>query len=43
MLVASSEEITNKLGWQPRYPQLADIIRTAWDWHQRNPLGYKQD
>jgi UDP-glucose 4-epimerase len=43
VLVASSEEITKKLGWKPRYPQLADIIQTAWDWHRKNPLGYGQD
>ena len=43
MLVASSDQITKKLGWQPRYPQLADIIRTAWEWHQKHPLGYEQD
>ena len=43
VLVASSEEISKKLGWRPRYPQLADIIRTAWDWHRKHPLGYEQD
>ena len=43
VLVASSEKISQKLGWEPRYPQLADIIRTAWDWHRKHPLGYEQD
>lgn len=43
VLVASSEEISSKLGWRPRYPQLADIIQTAWDWHRKHPLGYEQD
>ena len=43
VLVASSEEISRKLGWKPRYPQLADIIQTAWDWHRKHPLGYGQD
>ena len=42
VLVAASEEIINKLGWQPKYPALADIISTAWDWHQRHPLGYQE-
>ncbi len=43
VLVASSEKISQKLGWQPRYPQLAGIIKTAWDWHRKHPLGYEQD
>jgi UDP-glucose 4-epimerase len=42
VLVASSEGIVTRLGWQPRYPHLADIIRTAWEWHRRNPLGYEE-
>jgi UDP-glucose 4-epimerase len=42
VLVASSEKIIEKLGWQPRYPELADIIRTAWDWHRRHPMGYEE-
>lgn len=42
ILVASSEEITSKLGWQPKYPHLKEIIKTAWDWQQRHPLGYEE-
>ena len=42
VLVASSEGIVTKLGWKPRYPQLAEIIKTAWDWHRRHPLGYEE-
>jgi UDP-glucose 4-epimerase len=41
VLVASSEEIIRQLGWKPRYPALADIIRSAWQWHQRHPMGYE--
>jgi len=42
-LVASSEGgITTKLGWKPKYPGLEDIIRTAWEWHRRHPLGYEE-
>jgi len=41
VLVASSKKIKAKLGWEPRYPALDDIIRTAWDWHQRHPMGYE--
>jgi UDP-glucose 4-epimerase len=42
VLVASSEEIVRQLGWKPRYPALADIVRSAWDWYQRHPMGYTQ-
>ncbi len=30
-LVASSERIRTELGWQPRYPELTQIIETAWN------------
>ncbi len=35
VLVASSEKAIRELGWQPRYTQLDDIVRTAWLWHQK--------
>lgn len=35
VLVASSERAIRELGWQPRYSQLDDILRTAWAWHKR--------
>ncbi|MCD6570011.1 MAG: UDP-glucose 4-epimerase GalE [Deltaproteobacteria bacterium] len=35
VLVASSEKITKKLGWNPRFKSLEDIIETAWSWHKR--------
>ena len=34
-LVASSEKARNVLGWQPRYPDLKDILTSAWNWHQQ--------
>ena len=40
-LVASSERIRQDLGWQPRIPNLGDIIASAWDWHQSHPHGYE--
>ena len=39
-LVASSEKLRQELGWTPRYPDLRDIVRSAWDWHRRHPDGY---
>ena len=35
VLVASSDKAIRELGWQPRYTQLDDILRTAWTWHQK--------
>ncbi len=40
-LVASSERIRRELGWQPRIPDLHDIIASAWEWHRTHPHGYK--
>ncbi len=39
-LVASSEGIRRSLGWTPRFPQLADIVASAWEWHRDHPAGY---
>jgi len=39
-LVASSERINDELGWQPRFPDLRDIIASAWAWHSTHPDGY---
>lgn len=35
VLVAGSEKAASELGWEPRYKQLDDILRTAWIWHQK--------
>jgi UDP-glucose 4-epimerase len=35
VLIASSEKIMKELGWDPKYTQLDDIVRTAWAWHQQ--------
>jgi UDP-glucose 4-epimerase len=34
-LIASSEKAIAELGWKPNYPQIDEIIRTAWIWHQK--------
>ncbi len=39
-LIANAAKAHAVLGWQPKYPDLATIIRTAWDWHQAQPKGY---
>ncbi len=40
VLVASSERIRTGLAWRPRYPNLRDIVASAWEWHRRHPDGY---
>jgi len=35
VLVASSEKIKKDLGWQPKFPELDQIIASAWRWHQQ--------
>jgi UDP-glucose 4-epimerase len=39
-LVAVSDTARQVLGWEPRYPDLASIIESAWRWRQAHPCGY---
>jgi UDP-glucose 4-epimerase len=39
-LVADSTKAQRILGWTPRHSDLATILRSAWEWHQRYPGGY---
>lgn len=41
VLIASSEKIREELGWEPQYPELEQIIATAWNWHKQHPNGYE--
>lgn len=38
-LVADASAAREGLGWRPRYGDLAEILRTAWSWHQRQSAG----
>ena len=40
ILIGSSEKATNDLGWNPQFPDLHTIIKTAWEWHCSHPDGY---
>ena len=40
-LVAGSDKIRRDLGWQPRFPDLYDIVQSAWNWHRTHPKGYE--
>ena len=35
VLIASSAKIETELGWKPKFAQLDDILRSAWEWHQQ--------
>ncbi len=39
-LVASSEKMRKELAWNPEYPDLEMIVKTAWEWHRKHPRGY---
>lgn len=41
ILIASSDKIRRELGWKPRYPDVREIIESAWKWHQDHPNGYE--
>jgi UDP-glucose 4-epimerase len=34
-LIASSDKAKRVLNWKPKYTGLDEIVRTAWEWHQR--------
>jgi len=40
-LVASSEAIKCDLGWSPRFPDLRQIVASAWEWQRTHPNGYQ--
>ena len=39
-LIASSARIAREVGWQPRRPDLHEIVASAWEWHSSHPHGY---
>lgn len=43
VLIASSNKIREELGWEPRYEDLENIIKTAWVWHRREKKCTKLD
>jgi UDP-glucose 4-epimerase len=40
VLVAGSESIKRDLRWQPQFPDLESIVRSAWEWRRKHPDGY---
>ncbi|PRO65933.1 UDP-glucose 4-epimerase GalE [Alkalicoccus urumqiensis] len=41
VLIASSDKARRVLDWQPEQQDLHTIVKTAWEWHQRHPEGYR--
>ena len=35
-LIGDAAKIRKALGWNPQYAKLEDILKTAWNWHQRH-------
>lgn len=42
-LVADAAKARDVLGWRTEHPDLETIIRTAWEWHESHPAGYKAE
>ncbi|MHC4336332.1 MAG: UDP-glucose 4-epimerase GalE [Planctomycetota bacterium] len=40
ILTSDATKARTELGWQPEFPELEEIISTAWQWHSENPDGY---
>jgi UDP-glucose 4-epimerase len=40
VLIADSTRARTDLGWSPSQSTLDEMIGSAWDWMQRNPVGY---
>ncbi|NJE63091.1 UDP-glucose 4-epimerase GalE [Enterococcus durans] len=41
-LVASSAKAQAILGWKPKFTDVKEIIKTAWEWHVSHPNGYEE-
>ncbi len=39
-LIADASKAMSELDWKPKFAKLDDIVRSAWDWHNRHPGGY---
>ncbi len=38
---ADSTKAQTELGWKPHYPEIKEIVRSAWKWHSSHPNGYQ--
>lgn len=40
VLVGSNARIRSVLGWEPRYPDIRQVVEHAWKWHSAHPGGF---
>jgi len=40
ILTSDATKAAGELGWQPKFPDLEQIVSTAWQWHNKHPNGY---
>jgi UDP-glucose 4-epimerase len=41
-IFASSQKAQKILGWKPQFPEMQQIIETAWNWHKKHPNGFEK-
>jgi len=41
ILTSDATKAVEELGWKPKFPELEEIIATAWQWHREHPNGYE--
>ncbi len=41
VLTADASKAQKELGWETDYPELGDIVKSAWKWHNEHPNGYE--
>jgi UDP-glucose 4-epimerase len=39
-LIADARRAREELGWIPKYTDVDEIVKTAWNWHKSHPHGY---
>lgn len=42
VLVAKTNKIQERLGWEALYSDLETIVRSAWTWHKKHPKGFAE-
>ena len=40
VLTSNASKAKTELGWEPKFPDLEQIVTTAWQWHNNYPNGY---
>ncbi len=42
-LYADPTKIMTEFGWKPKYMDIKETVRTAWEWHRTHPEGYASE